>query len=139
LPTQLLSGSFPSATAAAASVAAGSSHPRLTRLGVSRRAGRARTRLRLKPDTRWRLAPSARLVDDHRVLVIFLLGFAPLLMWLTLAIALYLTVIELREMQPAPHYLWWSWWLLLVFMTHFVGYLILRAYAVYRRWNTRSG
>ncbi len=73
------------------------------------------------------------------MLVIFLLGFAPIVMWLTLAIALYLTVIELREMQPPPHYLWWSWWLLLVFMTHFVGYLILRTYAVYRRWNTRSG
>jgi hypothetical protein len=73
------------------------------------------------------------------VLVILLLGFAPLLMWLTLALALYLTVVELREMEPAPHYTWWIWWLLLVVMTHFVGYLFLRAYAVYRRWNTRSG
>jgi hypothetical protein len=61
------------------------------------------------------------------VLIILLLGFAPLLMLLTLALALYLTVIELRELKP--HYLWWSWWLLLVFMTHFVGYLILRVYA----------
>jgi UPF0716 family protein affecting phage T7 exclusion len=73
------------------------------------------------------------------VLVILLLGFAPLVMWLTLAVALYLTVIELREMEPTPHYAWWIWWLLLVFMTHFVGYLFLRAYAVYRRWNARSG
>jgi hypothetical protein len=74
------------------------------------------------------------------VLLILLLGFAPIVIWLTLLIALYLTVIELREMQPPPHFLWWSWWLLLVFMTHFVGYLILRAYAVYRRWNAaRSG
>ncbi len=48
-------------------------------------------------------------------------------MLLTLALALYLTVIELRELRP--HFLWWSWWLLLVFMTHFVGYLILRVYA----------
>lgn len=71
------------------------------------------------------------------MLVIFLLGFAPALMWLTLALALYLTVIELRELKP--HYLWWSWWLLLVFMTHFVGYLILRAYAVYHRWHATSG
>ncbi len=61
------------------------------------------------------------------MLIILLLGFAPLLMLLTLALALYLTVIELRELKP--HYLWWSWWLLLVFMTHFVGYLILRVYA----------
>jgi hypothetical protein len=72
------------------------------------------------------------------VLLIFFLGFAPPLMLLTLAIALYLTAIELREMHV--HYLWWFWWLLLVFMTHFIGYLFLRAYAVYRRWNAaRSG
>ena len=71
------------------------------------------------------------------MLVIFLLGFAPALMWLTLALALYLTVIELRELKP--HYLWWSWWLLLVFMTHFIGYLFLRAYVVYDRWHARSG
>ena len=59
-------------------------------------------------------------------------------MLLTLGLALYLTVVELREMQV--HYLWWFWWLLFVFMTHFVGYLILRAYAVYRRWNAaRAG
>jgi hypothetical protein len=69
------------------------------------------------------------------VLVILLLGIAPIVMWLTLALALYLTVVELREMEPPPHFLWWSWWLLLVFMTHFIGYLFLRAYAVYRRWH----
>jgi len=74
------------------------------------------------------------------VLPLILLGFAPALMLLTLALALYLTVVELREMEPRLHFLWWSWWLLLVFMTHFVGYVFLRAYAVYRRWNTaRSG
>ncbi|HSI98331.1 MAG TPA: hypothetical protein VK926_08210 [Gaiellaceae bacterium] len=72
------------------------------------------------------------------MLLILLLGFAPPLVLLTLAVALYLTAIELREMQV--HYLWWFWWLLLVFMTHFIGYLFLRAYAVYRRWNTaRTG
>ncbi len=73
------------------------------------------------------------------MLIFVLLDFAPLVMLLTLALALYLTVIELREMEPRPHFLWWSWWLLLVFMTHFVGYLFLRAYAVYRRWNARTG
>jgi hypothetical protein len=72
------------------------------------------------------------------MLLILLLGFSPPLMLLTLALALYLTIVELRELQP--HFLWWIWWLLLVFMTHFVGYLALRAYAVYRRWNAaRSG
>lgn len=71
------------------------------------------------------------------MLLILLLGFSPPLMLLTLALALYLTVIELRELHP--HYLWWIWWLLLVLMTHFVGYLLLRAYAAYRRWNVRGG
>jgi len=85
------------------------------------------------------LARAPRLVDDPPVLLILLLGFAPIVIWLTLLIALYLTVIELREMQPPPHFLWWSWWLLLVFMTHFVGYLILRAYAVYHRRHAPSG
>lgn len=69
------------------------------------------------------------------MLLVYVLGFAPALMLLTLALALYLTVIELRDMEPRPHFLWWSWWLLLVVMTHFIGYLFLRAYAVYRRWN----
>lgn len=53
--------------------------------------------------------------------------------FLTLAIALYLTVIELREFEPRPHFVYWGWWLSLVFLTHFVGYLILRGYAAYRR------
>lgn len=70
------------------------------------------------------------------MLILLLLGFAPLLMLLTLALALYLTVVELRELRP--HFLWWSWWLLLVFMTHFVGYLILRVYAFVQHRRTAS-
>lgn len=66
------------------------------------------------------------------MILILLLGFAPPLMLLTLALALYLTVIELRELRP--NYLWWIWWLLLVAMTHFIGYLALRGYALYRRY-----
>lgn len=62
---------------------------------------------------------------------IILLGFAPPVMLLTLLLALYLTVIELRELRP--HFVWWFWWLLLVFMTHFVGYIALRIYATVRR------
>jgi hypothetical protein len=71
------------------------------------------------------------------VLLFLLIGAAPLLLWLTLALALYLTAIELREMQV--HFVWWFWWIFLVVMTHFVGYLFLRAYVLYRRWNARSG
>jgi hypothetical protein len=66
----------------------------------------------------------------------FLIPRAPdLLVLLTLAIALYLVVIELREMSPRPHWKWWSWWLSLVFLTHFVGYLALRGFVAFRRWQ----
>ncbi len=51
----------------------------------------------------------------------------------TLLVVLYLVVVELRDLRPRPHFLWWSWWLLLVFMTHFFGYFILRGYVFYRR------
>ena len=68
---------------------------------------------------------------DAPVLLFLLLGFTPWILLLTLVVALYLTVIELRELEL--HYTWWIWWLLLVFMTHFVGYLFLRAYALYRK------
>lgn len=67
------------------------------------------------------------------MIIIILLGHTPLLLLLTLVLALYLTVIELRELRP--NYLWWFWWLLLVFMTHFVGYLALRIYAAVRRYR----
>lgn len=59
-------------------------------------------------------------------------GALPILL-LTLAVALYLTAIELREFEPRLHWKWWAWWLSLVFLTHFVGYLILRGYSAYRR------
>jgi hypothetical protein len=68
------------------------------------------------------------------LLVPELLGFRGPPVWLvvfTLALALYLAVVELREFRP--NYLWWIWWLLLVFIAHFVGYLALRIYGVYRR------
>jgi hypothetical protein len=65
------------------------------------------------------------------VLILILLGYTTPLLLLTLALALYLTVIELRELRP--NYGWWIWWLLLVFMTHFVGYLALRVYTLVQR------
>jgi hypothetical protein len=69
---------------------------------------------------------------------VILVYFAPagqIVLLLALVIALYLTVIELRELDPRPHWSWWAWWLSLVFLTHFVGYLALRGYAAYRRWH----
>jgi hypothetical protein len=65
------------------------------------------------------------------VIIFLLLGFTPWLLILTLALALYLTAIELRELDL--HFTRWAFWLLLVFLTHFVGYLALRVYAIHRR------
>ena len=60
----------------------------------------------------------------------WLFGQVPLILLVTLGLVLYLTVVELLELRP--NYLWWMWWLALVFLTHFVGYLILRGYAAHR-------
>jgi hypothetical protein len=68
-------------------------------------------------------------------LVSLMIGRVDPITLLTLALALYLTVVELREIRPRPHWKWWAWWLSLVFLTHFVGYLILRGYVAYRRWH----
>jgi hypothetical protein len=61
---------------------------------------------------------------------------APLILGLTLAVALYLTVYELRELQL--HWKWWAWWLSLVFLLHFVGYLAIRGYRAWLRWRDRA-
>ena len=69
------------------------------------------------------------------MVLFFLPGSPPVpILAFTLAVALYLTAVELRGFRP--HYLWWFWWLLLVFLTHFVGYLALRGYVAYRRRAT---
>jgi hypothetical protein len=65
------------------------------------------------------------------VILFFLPGPPIVITAFTLAIALYLTVVELRELRP--HFVWWSWWILLVVLTHFIGYLALRGYGAYRR------
>jgi hypothetical protein len=70
------------------------------------------------------------------VVVFLLLGWVPIPLVLALLLALYLTAVELRQLRE--NWLWSAWWLLLVFLTHFVGYLILRAYAVYRRHRARA-
>lgn len=70
------------------------------------------------------------------MVVFLLLGWVPIPVALALLLALYLTAVELRQLRE--NWLWSAWWLLLVFLTHFVGYLILRAYAVYRRHQARA-
>jgi hypothetical protein len=58
------------------------------------------------------------------------------IMGLTLLVALYLTVMELRELRPERK--WWWWWLSLVFLFHFVGYLAIRVYGVWVRRRGRA-
>jgi hypothetical protein len=73
------------------------------------------------------------------MLFLFLLRDAPgaiPIMGLTLLVALYLSVVELREQQP--HWKWWAWWLSAVFFLHFVGYLGLRGYVAFDRRRTRA-
>ena len=71
------------------------------------------------------------------VILLLLVGRASLILLFTLALALYLTVIELRELKL--HWKWWIWWILLVGLTHFFGYLALRGYAfISRRHRARA-
>jgi hypothetical protein len=70
-------------------------------------------------------------IQDGRVIFFLITGQVPYILLLTLVLAIYLTVIELRELRPSKS--WWLWWILLVVITHFIGYLILRAYVAIRR------
>jgi hypothetical protein len=68
--------------------------------------------------------------------VILFFFLPPLLLYFTLALVLYLTVLELRQLRP--HWKWWIWWLSFVGLTHFIGYLALRGFVAYRRGH-RAG
>lgn len=76
------------------------------------------------------VALAATVAHDCTVLLL-LIGVPSLVLLFTLALALYLTAIELRELRL--HWKWWAWWFSVVLLLHFVGYLALRGYAVYRR------
>jgi hypothetical protein len=68
------------------------------------------------------------------VLIFWLLGFYPWVLLLTWAVAFWLTFVEAREQRlDWRHTLWW---MLLVFFTHFLGYLALRAWVFYKRTST---
>jgi hypothetical protein len=65
------------------------------------------------------------------VLLFLLLGFYPVVLRLTWALALYLTWIETREQRmDGRHKLWW---IQLTFLIHFPGYLALRFWIFFRR------
>jgi hypothetical protein len=82
-----------------------------------------------------RSASARRAPYDARVLIFLLLGWVPWPLLLAFVVCLWLTVVELLEWRP--HYIWWFWWLLLVFLTNFIGYLVLRGFRVYQRWDAK--
>ena len=55
----------------------------------------------------------------------------PLLLWLALAVLLYLTVVELRPLSIPMRQK--AWWFSLVLLAHVFGYIVLRAYVFFRR------
>jgi uncharacterized membrane-anchored protein len=58
-------------------------------------------------------------------------GGVPSLLALTLLIAVYLAVIEVRPLTMP--FRMKAWWVSFVFLTHFIGYIVLRAYVTFRR------
>jgi hypothetical protein len=73
---------------------------------------------------------------DHPAMAILMYfesqrGNVPPLMWLTLLVVLYLTVIELRPLGMALRLK--VWWFSFALLTHFFGYLALRGYTFYQR------
>jgi hypothetical protein len=67
----------------------------------------------------------------HRgVLLFWLLGVYPWVLLLTWGVSFYLTFFEAREQRLDG--LRTLWWMLLVFFTHFLGYLALRGWVFYK-------
>jgi hypothetical protein len=71
---------------------------------------------------------------DRDVLIFWLLGITPWVLLLTWAVSFYLTFIEARQQRLDA--LRTLWWMLLVFFTHFLGYVALRAWVFYKRHAT---
>jgi hypothetical protein len=67
------------------------------------------------------------------MLIFWYLGYFPWVLLLTWAVAMYLTVVETR--QRKMDFLHTIWWLQLVFLTHFIGYLALRGWVFFRRYR----
>jgi hypothetical protein len=71
-------------------------------------------------------------------MILFVLsGQAPLILLLALAIALYLTFIDLRQEDDLPFQIK-AWWFLLVLLLHVPGYLIFRVWIAVRRRRPRE-
>jgi hypothetical protein len=65
------------------------------------------------------------------VLIFWLLGYFPIVLLLTWAVSLYLAFVETRQQRMDWRHT--LWWLQLTFLFHFVGYLVLRGWVLYRR------
>ena len=58
-------------------------------------------------------------------------GGVPALIGLSLLLAVYLAIVEVKSLDSSFRVK--AWWVSLVFLTHFIGYLTLRAYVFLRR------
>jgi hypothetical protein len=65
------------------------------------------------------------------VLLFWLLGYFPVVLILTLLVALYLTFVETRQQKMDWRHS--AWWFQLTFLFHFIGYLVLRGWLFYQR------
>lgn len=66
------------------------------------------------------------------MLVLVLFQSAPPIMLLVLAVALYLTVMDLRQ-EDDLDFTYKVWWFLFVLLTHVPGYLVFRVWIAVRR------
>jgi hypothetical protein len=64
------------------------------------------------------------------VLIFWLLDVYPIVLLLTWAVCFYLTFLEARQRHLDA--LRTTWWLLLVFFTHVLGYLVMRVWVFYK-------
>jgi TctA family transporter len=77
-------------------------------------------------------ANATRGISCPDVLVFYLFDRAPPLLILLLAIMVYLAFIEVRN-EPDMAWQVKLWWILLVFLTNFLGLIALRIYVTVRR------
>jgi hypothetical protein len=72
------------------------------------------------------------------VLLFVIFQSAPVILVLTLAGALYLTWVDVRD-EPGVEFQIKLWWFLLVLLLHVLGYLIFRVWLAIRRRGRHGG
>jgi hypothetical protein len=71
-----------------------------------------------------------------RMILFVLTGQTPAVLVVALLIFAYLTAFDLRDEDDLP-FLWKAWWVLLVLLTHILGYAVFRIWLAMRRRSRR--